>query len=142
MKRCGFGRASGPGGGGVAGPGRPVSSATTGVPASGRGQGLQLRVDLREEGDPITDWAFEQQAEATIFLNDHWQVVGLSLVAVVVAAAGYVFFRSGSSEDTPPAAEGAPTEPAPASGADPATETQPPIDTVEPIDEETASTTT
>jgi cytochrome c-type biogenesis protein len=51
-------------------------------------------VDLREEGDPITDWAFEQQAEATQFLNDHWRAVATVLGAIVVAAIGYVWLRS------------------------------------------------
>lgn len=50
-------------------------------------------VDIREEGDPITDWAFEQQAEAIQFLNDHWQSVALVLGAIVVAAIAYVWLR-------------------------------------------------
>jgi cytochrome c-type biogenesis protein len=49
--------------------------------------------DLREEGDPITDWVYERQADITIFLNDHWQAVGLLLVAVVGGAIAYVWSR-------------------------------------------------
>ncbi len=50
-------------------------------------------VDLREEGDPITDWALEQQAQATAFLNDHWQTVGLVMLAIVGGAIAYVSIR-------------------------------------------------
>ncbi len=50
-------------------------------------------VDLREVGDPITDWAFERQADATTFLNDNWQTVGIVLAAVVVAAIAFVAIR-------------------------------------------------
>jgi cytochrome c biogenesis protein CcdA len=50
-------------------------------------------VDLREEGDPITDWAAEQQAEAAAFLNDHWQTVGLVMLAIVGGAIAYVSIR-------------------------------------------------
>lgn len=50
-------------------------------------------VDLREEGDPITDWALRQQAEATAFLNDHWQTVGIVMLVIVGAAIAYVTFR-------------------------------------------------
>ena len=50
-------------------------------------------VDLREEGDPITDWAFERQADATTFLNDNWQTVGIVLAAVVAVALVYVLVR-------------------------------------------------
>ena len=56
-------------------------------------------VDIREEGDPITDWALEQQAEATIFLNDHWRTVAIVLTAVVGAAAAFVFLRRGPSDE-------------------------------------------
>ena len=50
-------------------------------------------VDLREEGDPITDWAFERQADATTFLNDNWQTVGIVLATIVAGAIVYVLFR-------------------------------------------------
>ena len=50
-------------------------------------------VDIREEGDPITDWALERQAQATTFLNDHWQVVGIVFAVVVGGAIAYVITR-------------------------------------------------
>jgi cytochrome c-type biogenesis protein len=50
-------------------------------------------VDIREVGDPITDWAQQRQAQATVFLSDHWQLVGLLLAAVVGAAIAYVWVR-------------------------------------------------
>jgi len=50
-------------------------------------------VDLREEGDPITDWAQDRQAQATRFLDDNWRVVAVVLVVVVGAAISYVWFR-------------------------------------------------
>jgi len=50
-------------------------------------------VDIREVGDPVTDWALDRQAKATVFLNDHWQMVGIVLGSVVVAAVGYVWLR-------------------------------------------------
>jgi cytochrome c-type biogenesis protein len=50
-------------------------------------------VDIREEGDPITDWALEQQAQATAFLSDHWQVVGLVMTAIVGGAMVYAWSR-------------------------------------------------
>ncbi len=57
-------------------------------------------VDIREVGDPVTDWALERQAQATVFLNDHWRVVGLVLVCVVGAAVAYVTLRvAGESDD-------------------------------------------
>jgi len=49
-------------------------------------------VDLREEGDPITDWAQDRQAQATRFLDDNWRVVAVVLV-VVVAAIAYAWSR-------------------------------------------------
>ncbi|MFT4773645.1 MAG: cytochrome c-type biogenesis protein [Candidatus Azotimanducaceae bacterium] len=55
-------------------------------------------VDLDNGGDPITDWAFARQADATAFLNDNWKVVGIVLVATVTAAVAYVTFRN---EDEP-----------------------------------------
>ena len=51
-------------------------------------------VDLLEEGDPITDWALEQQAEATTFLNDNWPAVALVMLSIVGAATGYVVSRT------------------------------------------------
>ena len=50
-------------------------------------------VDLREDGDPITDWAQDRQAQATRFLDDHWRVVAVVLIVVVGAAISYVWFR-------------------------------------------------
>ncbi len=50
-------------------------------------------VDLDNGGDPITDWAFARQADATTFLNDNWQVVGIILGGTVTAAIAYVTFR-------------------------------------------------
>ena len=56
-------------------------------------------VDLDNGGDPITDWAFARQAQATVFLNDNWQVVGVVLASVVVAALVYVTFRKDDVDD-------------------------------------------
>lgn len=56
-------------------------------------------VDVREEGDPITDWALERQAQATVFLTDHWQIVGLVMVGVVGAAMAYAWSRPNTSID-------------------------------------------
>ena len=50
-------------------------------------------VDLDNGGDPITDWAFARQADATAFLNDNWQVVGIILGGTVAAAIAYVTLR-------------------------------------------------
>jgi hypothetical protein len=50
-------------------------------------------VDIREEGDPVTDWALERQTQATIFLNDHWQAVGIVLLLVVGGAVAFVTTR-------------------------------------------------
>lgn len=47
-------------------------------------------VDIKEEGDPITDWAAMRQADATSFLNDNWRTAGIVLASVVVLAIGYV----------------------------------------------------
>ena len=55
-------------------------------------------VDLDNGGDPITDWAFVRQADATAFLNDNWKVVGIVLGTTVTAAVAYVTFRN---EDEP-----------------------------------------
>jgi cytochrome c-type biogenesis protein len=51
-------------------------------------------VDIREVGDPVTDWALGRQARATEFINDHWRVVGFVLVGVVGAAIAYVSLQS------------------------------------------------
>jgi cytochrome c biogenesis protein CcdA len=59
-------------------------------------------VDLREEGDPITDWALERQAQATTFLNDHWQVVGIVMLAIVGAATAYVMIRPSTAAGDEP----------------------------------------
>ncbi len=50
-------------------------------------------VDLREDGDPITDWALDRQAQATRFLDDNWRAVAVVLVVVVGAAIAYVWLR-------------------------------------------------
>ncbi len=50
-------------------------------------------VDLREDGDPITDWAQDRQAQATRFLDDNWRAVAVVLVVIVGAAISYVWFR-------------------------------------------------
>lgn len=50
-------------------------------------------VDLREEGDPITDWVAQRQVDALNFLNDHWRAASLVMVAVVAAAIAYVWAR-------------------------------------------------
>jgi len=50
-------------------------------------------VDVKEEGDPITDWALERQAQATVFLSDHWQTVAIVMVAIVGAAMVYAWSR-------------------------------------------------
>ncbi|MBC48585.1 MAG: hypothetical protein CMF24_02535 [Ilumatobacter sp.] len=56
-------------------------------------------VDLDNGGDPITDWAFTRQADATAFLNDNWKVVGVVLGGVVAAAVAYVTFRKEDTND-------------------------------------------
>ena len=56
-------------------------------------------VDIREEGDPITDWALERQAQVTAFLSDHWQVVGLVMVVIVGGAMVYAWSRPNASVD-------------------------------------------
>lgn len=58
-------------------------------------------VDIREEGDPITDWALERQAQATAFLSDHWQAVAIVMVAVVGAAMVYAWSRPKPALDAP-----------------------------------------
>jgi cytochrome c biogenesis protein CcdA len=74
--------------------------------------------DLRVEADPITDWAFDRQAQATTFLNDHWQTVGIVMALIVGGAIAYVALRP-SRPDLPeetgaidaPAEEPTPVEP-------------------------------
>ena len=56
-------------------------------------------VDLDNGGDPITDWAFARQADATAFLNDNWKVVGVVLGGVVAVAVAYVTFRKDDTDD-------------------------------------------
>ena len=56
-------------------------------------------VDIREEGDPITDWALERQAQATTFLTDHWQIVGLVMTVVVGGAMVYAWSRPNTTID-------------------------------------------
>jgi cytochrome c biogenesis protein CcdA len=60
-------------------------------------------VDIREEGDPITDWALERQAQATVFLTDHWEIVGLVMVAIVGGAMLYAWSRPNAVIDAEPA---------------------------------------
>lgn len=59
-------------------------------------------VDIREEGDPITDWVYDRQAQITVFLDDNWRGVGLVLAAVVGVAIAYVWIRPSSSSVSPP----------------------------------------
>lgn len=56
-------------------------------------------VDLREVGDPITDWMYERQIQANTFLNEHWQTVAIVMVAVVGAAIAYVWLRPSPTLD-------------------------------------------
>ena len=68
-------------------------------------------VDIKEQGDPITDWAAARQADATALLNDNWQTVGIVLASVVVAAVGYVAFRTDTDNpDTDSPAAGIPAD--------------------------------
>jgi len=60
-------------------------------------------IDIREEGDPITDWAQERQVQATVFLTDHWQVVGIVMAAVVGGAMLYAWSRPNAAIDESPA---------------------------------------
>lgn len=50
-------------------------------------------VDIKEEGDPVTDWALDRQAQATVFLSDHWKVVGIVMAAIVGGAMAYAWSR-------------------------------------------------
>ncbi len=47
------------------------------------------RVDINEEGDPITDAVQRVQTQAQNFLNENWRVVTLVLVIVVGTAVAY-----------------------------------------------------
>ncbi len=47
------------------------------------------RVDINEEGDPITDAVQRVQTQAQNFLNENWRVVTLALVIVVGTAVAY-----------------------------------------------------
>jgi hypothetical protein len=62
-------------------------------------------VDVREVGDPITDWAFERQARATQFLDDNWKAVAIVLGGIVVLAVAYVWFRGADDDDRPTAVD-------------------------------------
>ena len=68
-------------------------------------------VDIKEEGDPITDWALERQAQATAFLTDHWQVVGLVMVVIVGGAMAYAWSRPNAAIDAPAAPVDEPSSP-------------------------------
>jgi cytochrome c-type biogenesis protein len=70
-------------------------------------------VDIREQGDPVTDWALRRQQRATIFLNDHWQVVGVVLALIVGGAIAYVVTRPAPAVDDVPGTSSTST-PAPA----------------------------
>jgi cytochrome c-type biogenesis protein len=59
-------------------------------------------VDIREEGDPITDWASERQARAAVFLTDHWQAVGIVMTTIVVGAMIYAWSRPNAAIDDAP----------------------------------------
>lgn len=51
-------------------------------------------IDIREVGDPITLWVERRQVDATTFVSDNWQIVGIVLGAVVLSAIAYVTLRS------------------------------------------------
>ena len=57
-------------------------------------------IDIREVGDPITLWVEDRQVQATTFVSDNWQTVGIVLALVVFAAIAYVTFRQ-DDEVTP-----------------------------------------
>lgn len=50
-------------------------------------------VDLRLEGDPVTDWVNRRQNDATAFLLDHWRAAATVLAAIVIAAVVAVWLR-------------------------------------------------
>ncbi len=68
-------------------------------------------VDIKEEGDPITDWALERQAQATAFLTDHWQIVGLVMIVIVGGAMAYAWSRPNAAIDAPAASVDEPSSP-------------------------------
>ena len=68
-------------------------------------------VDIKEEGDPITDWALEREAQATAFLTDHWQIVGLVMLVIVGGAMAYAWSRPNAAIDTPTAPVDEPSSP-------------------------------
>jgi len=68
-------------------------------------------VDIKEDGDPITDWALERQAQATAFLTDHWQVVGLVMIVIVGGAMAYAWSRPNAAIDAPAAPVDEPSSP-------------------------------
>lgn len=47
------------------------------------------KVDVQEEGDPITDAVARYQTDAQVFLNDHWRGVAVALVVVIGVAVVY-----------------------------------------------------
>ena len=51
-------------------------------------------VDVREEGDPITDWALARQADVARAIDGNVAVVALVVASVVVGALGFVVARS------------------------------------------------
>ena len=50
-------------------------------------------VDLREEGDAITDWVTFRQADISAFLNDHQWGVTVVMFSILGATAAYVYTR-------------------------------------------------
>ncbi len=74
--------------------------------------------------DPVTRFAEARQADAQTFLNDHWQVVGIVLAAVVALAAGFVLLRrdDGPGEPAVPALDDETAGTAPAATEAPATD--------------------
>jgi cytochrome c biogenesis protein CcdA len=71
-------------------------------------------VDIKEEGDPITDWALERQAQATAFLTDHWQIVGLVMLVIVGGAMAYAWSRPNAAIDAAAAPVDETSSPGPA----------------------------
>ncbi|MDP2290869.1 MAG: cytochrome c biogenesis CcdA family protein [Actinomycetota bacterium] len=51
------------------------------------------QVDVREQGDPITDAIDGLQRDVQTWLNGNWQLAAWALGAVVIAAVGYSFAR-------------------------------------------------
>lgn len=65
------------------------------------------KVDIQEEGDPITDAVNRWQSEISTFLNQHWQPVAIVLLAIVAAAVVATFLgkRHQPPHLDPPGAE-------------------------------------